>query len=53
MKLNFDICLMPFWTFFNKTTVNYNVIDIFDDYQIGYISIIIYKSKETRELWYK
>jgi hypothetical protein len=53
MKLNFEFQLMPFWTFFNKTTVNYNGIDVFDDYQIGYISIIIYKSNETRELWCK
>jgi hypothetical protein len=47
----FQICIMPFWVIFERCTMNYNGVDIFDDYQIGCISFRIYKSKETKIKW--
>ena len=48
----FQICIMPFWVIFERCTLNYNGVDIFDDYQIGCISFRIYKSKETKIKWH-
>ena len=41
-----QIVIMPFWENYSKSGCNYNGVDIFDSYQIGYIEIRKYKSIE-------
>jgi hypothetical protein len=56
MKFNFllfEIENMPFCVFFDRSSINYNGVNIFDDYQLGFISFRKYKSKNSKILWNK
>jgi hypothetical protein len=56
MKINIEVYefeIMSFPVLFNKTTLNHNEVDVFDDYQIGYFSFRKYTSYNAKEIWLK
>jgi hypothetical protein len=47
----FEIDVMPFWTWFQKSGCNLNGEDIFVSWQIGCLEIRKFKSKRHLHLW--